>query len=288
VSDRRIALLLLLVALAATALLALALPDLRLTAGAPLPALSDGAFRLPGAGGAAAQAVPAGRAALGLLAGGAGLLLLLAVAGALRGARLRGILALLLRGLLALGLVAGALLLAGVLIRPGAPPATDLAPPPPPPPVRAPLGPPPSPLIWLAAAGLVLASAAIAGWMLRAHHPAPAPRLGRIGLEAERARAALAAGEDARGVILGCYARMTAALAEERGISREAAVTAREFGAQLGALGFPPGPVRELTALFEAIRYGRRAPTPAEEARAVACLAPIVAHCRGGGSEVDA
>jgi hypothetical protein len=101
-----------------------------------------------------------------------------------------------------------------------------------------------------------------------------------VGLEAERARAALLAGDDARSVILACYARMSEALAEEQGIERPGSMTAREFGDLLGSLGVPRPPVRELTELFEAVRYGRRRPSAAEEARALACLEPIVEHCR--------
>jgi hypothetical protein len=58
-------------------------------------------------------------------------------------------------------------------------------------------------------------------------------------------------------------------------------MTAHEFCERLVETGLPRSPVRELTALFEAVRYGRRAPTPADEAQALACLGPIVEACLG-------
>jgi hypothetical protein len=221
------------------------------------------------------------RTALLVLAAGAALLLLAVLWRALRGVRLRGLGPLLLRGAALLGAVCLAILVLGLFVRPGPVGELDLPPAPPPPVARTPLGQPPSPVLWIAAGTLALASALAVGALLRPRRPERDPLLVRLGLEAERARTALASGEDARGVILACYARMGAALAEGRGVERPASMTAREFGEELGEMGLPRSPVRELTALFEAVRYGRRAPTPAEEARAVACLDPIVEACRG-------
>jgi hypothetical protein len=287
VSDpRRNAFSLVLVALAATALVALALPAVHLGPGLPLPSVAHGEFQLGSPDGvAAAPVLPVHRAVLVVLAAGLGLVLLLVLWRALRGAPRRIVLRWAGRGLLAVLGAAVALMLLALLARPGPPIPVALPAPPPPPAARTPLGPPPSPLLWIVAAGLVLAAALVTARLLRPCAPAADPLLLRLGLEAERAQAALAAGADARGVILACYARMTAALAEGRGIERPGPTTAREFVEQLGALGLPRAPVGELTALFEGVRYGRRAPTPAEEARAVACLGPIVAHCRAGRRE---
>jgi hypothetical protein len=280
--TRRTLLLLLLGALAAAALLEVALPTLRLAAGMPLPEVHGGRVEIdvPGLGGAGGGSVR--WAVVWVLAAGAGCAVLYAAWRGLRGLRLAGAAAVLGRGLLLVAVVASAaatMLLLGP--RPGSFAGAPLPLPAPPAP-RSPLGAPPPAVLWLTAAGLLLASALAAAWLLRPRPPAR-PALGLVGLEAERAREALLAGEDARGVIVACYARMSAALAEERGIERPGPMTAREFSELLGTLGVPATPVRELTLLFEVARYGRGPPGPAEEARALACLGPIVDHCRAAG-----
>lgn len=280
--PRRRAHLLVLAALTATVLVALALPELRLAPGMPLPSVLHGAFLIPEGDATDTQALSVSRAALLALAAGCGLVLLVVLWRALRGVRLRTLGGPLLTGLLVVPATAGAILLIGLFGSPGATGAMAL-PPPPPPAARAPLGRPPSLLLWITAAGLVLASAAAASILLRPRRHGPGLLLDALGREAERARAAVAAGADAGEVILVCYARMTAALAEERGIDRPAPMTAREFGERLGAMGLPRAPVGELTALFEGIRYGRRGSSPEEQARALACLAAILECCRAGG-----
>lgn len=279
-TARRKALTLVLAALVAVVLLALALPDLRLEPGMPPPEVARGAFRLGGSGGAPGGAMSIPATAGIILAAGVAAVILLALLRAARGVRLRRLGPQLLRG----GLVAAALGLAvfvvGLLGRPG-PSGGAALPPPPAPEVHAPLGPPPSPLLWAVAAGLVLAAGVVAALALRGRPPPREPLLLELELTAERARAALAAGEDARQVIVACWARMATAVAAGWGVERPGPATAREFGERLGALGLPGAPVRELTGLFEAVRYGRRAATADEEARAVGCLEAIVEACRG-------
>ncbi len=57
-------------------------------------------------------------------------------------------------------------------------------------------------------------------------------------------------------------------------------MTAREFEAELARAGLPGDSVRELTGIFEAVRYGAKDLGPAEERRAVACLDAIAGACR--------
>lgn len=272
-------------ALAADVLLALAMPGLRLAPGMPLPAVLHGTSLVTPEGDAVQATTVHGTALLVLGAGGA-LLLLGLLRQALRGVRPRELCAYLLRGALVAGGIALAVLLLGRLGRSGPPDGFEL-PGPPTAELRTPLGRPPSPLVWVISGALVIAAALAVAWLLRPRRPGGDPVLARLGLEAERAREALAGGEDARGAILACYARMSAALAEGRGIERAPSLTAREFGERLGDLGLPRAPVRDLTTLFEAVRYGRGVPTAAEVARALGCLAPIVAACRepGAGGE---
>ncbi len=276
--SQRTVLLFLLAALSATALLAAALPGLHLGPGLPLPAVEGGVVQLDARTLPSAGALPARTAVLWVLAAGGAVVLLDALRRGLRGVRLASALSLALRGLLLVAVVAAVAAALLFLGAPGGPILPEPAPPPAVPAPRSPLGAPPPLLLWLTAAGLLLLTALVAGRLLR--KPAQARRaLDLVGLEAERARAALLAGEDPRGVIVACYARMSAALAEERGIERPGSMTAREFGELLGSLGVPGPPVQELTRLFEAVRYGDARPGPGEEAAAVACLGPIVEHC---------
>lgn len=276
---RRSTSLLLAAALAATALIAVGLPRLRLSPGLPLPSVEGGGIVVEAPGQPSPAPVPVSKAALLALAVGTGLLLLYALWCALRGVRLWSVVATVLRGLLAVGALSLVVVVLFLFTPPGpvvpSPPALPPAPPAP----RAPLGQPPPLLLWFTAAGVLLASVLAAAWLLR---PRPPPRdpLFLVGLEVERAREALLAGGDARSVILSCYARMSALLAEEQGIERPGSMTAREFGDLLGALGIPRAPVQELTRLFEAVRYGAEEVSAAGGDRALSCLEPIAQHCR--------
>lgn len=281
---RRTTLLLVLATLAATALLALGLPQLRLSPGLPLPAVEQGRVLLDAPGAPSAGQVPVSKALLIILTGGVALLVLHALWRALRGLRLASLVPGFLRGLLVLGALCVAVQVVLLFARPGSPAPPEPPVPLPVPAARTPLGDPPPLVLWFTAGGLLLASAALAAWALR---PKPPQRgvLDLVRLEAERARSALLAGDDPRGVILACYARMSAALAEDEGIERPGSMTAREFGDLLGSLGVPPSPVQELTRLFEAVRYGRWRASPADQERALECLGPIVDHCRAARRE---
>jgi len=224
-------------------------------------------------------ALPARPAALWVLGTGGACALLYALWRGRRGLRLSDILPAALRGLLVLALVAGG---AAVLLFLGpraGQPVAELPLPPAAPAQRSPLGAPPPALLWITAALVLLASTLAAAWLLRSRSRGRRA-LDLLGREAEQARSALLGGQDPRSVIVACYARMSAVLAEDRGIERPGSMTAREFGELLGELGLPGPPVRELTRLFEAVRYGPGQPGPAEEARALGCLGPIVDHCR--------
>jgi Domain of unknown function (DUF4129) len=98
--------------------------------------------------------------------------------------------------------------------------------------------------------------------------------------EAEQAVNALKAGADLRNVILRCYFQMTRSLQEEQGIERDHTMTVQEFERWLGNLGFPSIPLRQLTSLFEKVRYGKQQTNNTDEKIALDSLNEIIQFCR--------
>lgn len=102
---------------------------------------------------------------------------------------------------------------------------------------------------------------------------------------ADQAQAALnvieAAKIDFDDVVIRCYAEMSQTLQAENGIQRAQAMTTHEFEQELLAKGFPTQPVRQLTQLFEQVRYGHQ--QPGEDAKQIATdsLREIIDFCRG-------
>jgi len=139
-------------------------------------------------------------------------------------------------------------------------------------------------VVWSVSGGIALLAIAVVGgglWMLwQRHQPQPAP-LELLAQEAGVALEALREGGDLRAIVIRCYAEMERVVATTRGVQRQDAMTAREFELQLQRLGLPQAPVMELVQLFEAARYGRRAPGALDEQRAIASLSAIVAACGG-------
>jgi len=150
----------------------------------------------------------------------------------------------------------------------------------PPPPPTAPLGMPPTGLVWLVGAALAAGALALGVWVYRSR-PAPSQAMLLLGQEAEKARQALLTGVSLREVILQCYRQMSSALQEDHGIQRQAYMTTGDFERLLAAEGFPAEPVHQLTRLFEAVRYSRWQPGLDDDQRAITCLDAIIAHSRG-------
>jgi len=98
--------------------------------------------------------------------------------------------------------------------------------------------------------------------------------------EAEAAVNALKAGADLRNVILRCYFQMTHSLLEEQGIERDDSMTVQEFERWLENLGFPSIPLRQLTSLFEKVRYGKQEVSDRDERIAMDSLNEIIQFCR--------
>ncbi len=57
-------------------------------------------------------------------------------------------------------------------------------------------------------------------------------------------------------------------------------MTAQEFEQFLKDAGLPKEPLRQLTRLFEDVRYGTKVPSEKEERQAVRCLTAIAKACR--------
>jgi len=103
----------------------------------------------------------------------------------------------------------------------------------------------------------------------------------RLADEAQDALDALQAGGNIRDTVIRCYLQMTLVLAEERHVRREEAMTPHEFEQiLLTKLKLPEIPVRRLTGLFEAVRYGDYHPGKREELEAIDSLSAIVSACK--------
>jgi hypothetical protein len=109
------------------------------------------------------------------------------------------------------------------------------------------------------------------------------PRVTRLDLlreEVEEALEEISAGGSLRNAIMRCYADMCRVLQAEQGINRQKDMTPREFEERLVEEGIPGEPVRQLTRLFEMVRYGAKEPDPREEQQALSALSAIVEACR--------
>ena len=142
----------------------------------------------------------------------------------------------------------------------------------------APLGEPPQIVIWLVIIGCVLGIGIPAFLILRGWLRSPRVETDLL-QEAEDAVKALEAGGGLRNVILRCYFQMTDAIKKENGIERDYTMTVREFESWLETMGFPHGPVHQLTYLFEKARYGEEAMNTNDEEIAVESLTSIIEFC---------
>lgn len=113
----------------------------------------------------------------------------------------------------------------------------------------------------------------------RRHPPETCP-LDNLAEAVQNALDAFQVGGDFTNIIVRCYAEMSQALEEQRGIRRKEAMTAREFENLLYETDLPHEPVRQLTRMFEDVRYGAKTPDEDEERQTIASLAAIVEACK--------
>lgn len=135
---------------------------------------------------------------------------------------------------------------------------------------------------WLIIAVSVAVSALMVGagrflWIQRLKpQPAPAALLAQ---QAQEAVQAIEAGQNLTNTVMACYLKMTQILQEQQGVSRQAAMTPREFEAHLSQMGLDNRHIHRLTRLFEAVRYGNAPSGQQQEQEALACLQAIAAAC---------
>ncbi len=128
----------------------------------------------------------------------------------------------------------------------------------------------------------IAATAALGGiaFLVLRHRRRPPDPLEQLAREVQTAIRSIQAGADLRDTIMRCYFEMSRVLRKERGITRDEAMTPREFEAQLGDLGLPSAPIRELTRLFEGVRYGTKIPDKSDEQSAIKSLSAVAEVCR--------
>ena len=137
-------------------------------------------------------------------------------------------------------------------------------------------------VVWTASLMLALVIAGIVAYIVIRLRPnrSPRPSLESLATRAESAAENLLRGGDFRDTILKCYADMNRIAKEHRGLQRDDSLTAREFTDYLVRAGLPEEPVRELTALFEEVRYGHKSYSDREAQVAVNSLQAIAVACR--------
>ncbi|MCX6035645.1 MAG: DUF4129 domain-containing protein [Chloroflexi bacterium] len=135
-------------------------------------------------------------------------------------------------------------------------------------------------IAYLVALGFLLVVASVWGWLVWRKRKMGAP----YDTLAEIARSALddiEAGKDWGDTILNSYYRMNKAVADWRGIHRQAGMTPAEFADDLVSVHLPHTAVFRLTVLFERVRYGNKKSTRKDLREAVDCLTAILDYCRG-------
>lgn len=89
----------------------------------------------------------------------------------------------------------------------------------------------------------------------------------------------LSSGRNSSDVIINCYLRMSDVVSNKRQLHREIAMTPHEFAMRLEQAGLPGDAVSRLTRLFESVRYGDRKSGPKDVNEAVSCLKTILNYC---------
>jgi hypothetical protein len=123
---------------------------------------------------------------------------------------------------------------------------------------------------------LLLATLIIGGlWFLWRRAPRQENPLMMLAEEAQEAIEELRAGGDLKDTIMRCYVEMSGILSSQRGLARDTSMTPREFEQRLAAAGLRDEHIRQLTLLFERVRYGAKHPDEREEHEAMVCLTAI-------------
>jgi len=137
-----------------------------------------------------------------------------------------------------------------------------------------------SPWMSYAVALVVTLAAALVTWFLLLRRKRSMPSLEALGEIAQTALDDLQAGKDWARTVEGAYLRMTAVVQQRRGLKRREHVTPAEFAVVLEKIGLPAEAIRQLTGLFERVRYGGKRSTQKDIKEAIACLTEIVDACQ--------
>ena len=89
----------------------------------------------------------------------------------------------------------------------------------------------------------------------------------------------LTSGRNSSDVIINCYLRMSDVVSDKKNLHRKSAMTPHEFALHLEQAGLPADAVSRLTRLFEGVRYGNRKSGPQDINEAVSCLKTILHYC---------
>lgn len=126
---------------------------------------------------------------------------------------------------------------------------------------------------------LLVGGAVLLAWFFWRRLSRPDP-LAQLAFEAQTAIVEIESGGDFKNAIIACYAGMCQTLRLEHGIVRAQGMTPREFTRRLEQFGLATTAAKQLTRLFENVRYGTAVPTEGEKREAIACLAAIIAAAR--------
>ena len=124
--------------------------------------------------------------------------------------------------------------------------------------------------------GLIIVGAVWYIWRLIQKNRAQDDSQALIIQEAERALVDLQAGKDLRNTIIQCYAAMSRVLKQDKKIARRRGMTPREFELHLAQVGLDDHHIRQLTRMFERVRYGGKTTGGREEREAMDCLNAII------------
>jgi len=122
----------------------------------------------------------------------------------------------------------------------------------------------------------LIATVIVVLWMIFRRKNESVAAIEFINQEVQAALQEIRSGVTPHDVILRCYYEMNKELSERKGLQRKGGMTPREFEKRLIELGFPEGPVTQLTRLFEQVRYGAKSPSQDFENQAVTCLSAII------------
>jgi hypothetical protein len=112
-------------------------------------------------------------------------------------------------------------------------------------------------------------------WMWRHLRPKPDAKAVVI-KNVRQALSDLESGSEWKNVVIACYSKMCQELQKTKGVRRHQAMTPREFENHLANAGITSAHIRELTLLFEGVRYGAKPADTTTQRKAIQSLRAIL------------